>query len=341
MRKFLSILMLACLLCGLVPAGAEGEPAQLYVKVGTDYHDSLSIPEGFSKTVAFYTKNEETNVYVPLSTGTPFTENTAVSLSGNVDNCTIEAKTMVESADITVNDESVTYAPVRVTVTASQLQIKKTTETTWGTSLDLMVGDSVGVELRLGAGEVFDSCTDSVTVPEGLTLAEGKLTANSAGTFELSYQGYTVTVRVTTSVIPIDKTELSYLQSNDDTAFRTFLMGKGYSGSGDCTLQLPAENLGNVTCNVQLPGDATLTIKGASGKTVAGLTIEADNICVDSVTFEGTSGVTMTGLTVKSAESCIITNCTFKNTSTSFALHLVQDESAPLLILDNNTFNGG
>ena len=45
MRKFLSILMLVCLLCGLaLPAGAEGEPAQLYVKVGTDYHDSLSIP---------------------------------------------------------------------------------------------------------------------------------------------------------------------------------------------------------------------------------------------------------------------------------------------------------
>ena len=67
MRKFLSILMLVCLLCGLaLPAGAEGEP-QLYVKVGDNYFDELTIPEGFSRTVAFYTKNGETDEYVPLS----------------------------------------------------------------------------------------------------------------------------------------------------------------------------------------------------------------------------------------------------------------------------------
>ena len=45
MRKFLSILILVCLLCGLaLPAGAEGEPAQLYVKVGGLCDTKLTVP---------------------------------------------------------------------------------------------------------------------------------------------------------------------------------------------------------------------------------------------------------------------------------------------------------
>ena len=331
MRKFLSILMLACLLCGLaLPAGAEGEP-QLYVKVGDNAcTDTLIIPKGLTRTVSFYT--DETGSTPLLGAEIPTSSDSAsVALTSDSDGYKITAlKTTSDAAPVSISLSG--YLPVLVNVPDSSLEIKKA-DGAWGTSLDLMVDDSVGVELRLGAGEVFDSCTDSVTVPEGLTLAEGKLTANSAGTFELSYQGYTVTVRVTTSVIPIDKTELSYLQSNDDTAFRTFLMGKGYSGSGDCTLQLPAENLGNVTCNVQLPGDAILTIKGASGKTVTDFTVGAKNIFLDGITFTGSPA-----LTVTADSGCIVSNSKFSSPTTKFSLLQDTNGNVPVLTFINNTY---
>ena len=58
MRKFLSILMLACLLCGLaLPAGATGE--QLYAKTGSGegYLESLTFVAGEPLTARFYTSN--------------------------------------------------------------------------------------------------------------------------------------------------------------------------------------------------------------------------------------------------------------------------------------------
>ena len=75
MRKFLSILMLACLLCGLaLPAAAEeaGTPVQLYVKDGAsdNYLTDITMSEGFSRTVVLYTKNEG-DTYTPVSEGTP------------------------------------------------------------------------------------------------------------------------------------------------------------------------------------------------------------------------------------------------------------------------------
>ena len=360
MRKFLSILMLACLLCGLaLPAGAEGEPVQLYVKVGTDYHDSLSIPEGFSKTVAFYTKNEETNVYVPLSTGTPFTENTAVSLSGNVNNCIIEANSVVESSAITVNDESVTYAPVRVTVTASQLHIKKATETTWGASLSgIKAGESVPVEFRLTADGESVPYTDAITVnpTDGLTYSSGTLTATKAGTYTLSCN-YSGTVTVTVAAVELTADDLStsellngVLQSK--ATLEAYLSGKGYPTSGDITLQLPESVAYDDTITIGQGMDGvTLTLQGNKNTFKNGLVINGGNIHIDRVAFKNPGNDTLVGITINTLNDCSISNCSFENqyknkdnkTVPGYAFQVKQDAhgNAPILYLYNNTFSGG
>ena len=84
MRKFLSILMLVCLLCGLsLPAGAEGEepiPAQLYAKLNDgNWSENLNITQGQSVTVLFATENSETAVPI---TGEIQVSDTAITISG-------------------------------------------------------------------------------------------------------------------------------------------------------------------------------------------------------------------------------------------------------------------
>lgn len=349
MRKFLSILMLACLLCGLaLPAGAEGEPAQLYVKVGTAYHDSLSIPEGFSKTVAFYTKNEETNEYVPLSTGTPFTENTAVFLSGNVDNCIIEANSVVESADITVNDESVTYAPVRVTVTASQLQIKKTTETTWGASLSgIKAGESVPVEFRLTTAGESVPYTDAITVnpTDGLTYSSGTLTATKAGTYTLScnYSG-TVTVTATAAVLSANELNTSELLNGvlqSKATLEAYLSGKGYPTSGDITLQLPESVAYDDTITIGQGMDGvTLTLQGNKNTFKKGLVINGGDVCIDGIRFQRTDG-TDVSIEIKKEgyDDVDIYNCVFSGSGYDFQMIKNSEEYVPALCLRGNTFS--
>ncbi|MDY4599259.1 MAG: hypothetical protein SPC78_06465, partial [Candidatus Faecousia sp.] len=267
MRKFLSILMLACLLCGMVlPAGAEGEEtAQLYAKLndGT-WVDGLAITQNIPASFCFSTEENGTLITDGITSSDP------------------------------------------------RLVISKT--------------DTEGV---------FSLTGSTLTASERFSL-----------TYSDGTDTYAITVAVTPLSVPpvtsleIPSADLGVLEGTD-ADFLAYLTGKGYSGSGDFTTILPAEDLGDITCNVQLPGNATLTLKGASGKKVAGLTIEADNICVDGVTFEGADGATFAGMTVKSAENCVISNCTFKNKSSEYAFHLVQDERVPWLVLNNNTFQGG
>ena len=346
MRKFLSILMLVCLLCGLaLPAGAEGEPAQLYVKVGTDYHDSLSIPEGFSKTVAFYTKNEETNVYVPLSTGTPFTENTAVSLSGNVDNCIIEANSVVESSAITVNDESVTYAPVRVTVTASQLQIKKATETTWGASLSgIKAGESVPVEFRLTANEKSVPYTDTITVnpTDGLTYSGGTLAATKAGTYTLSckYSG-SVTVTVVDAAFTAEDLNTSELLNGvlqSKATLEAYLTKNGYPTGGNISLKLPESVAYDDTITIGQEMDGVnLTLVGNKNTFKKGLVVNGGNNTIDGISFTSAPGITLNNVA-----QCAVTNCKFSGMP--FKIQTKSKEnggiSAPELVLTSNTYTG-
>ncbi len=346
MRKFLSILMLVCLLCGLaLPAGAEGEPAQLYVKVGTDYHDSLSIPEGFSKTVAFYTKNEETNVYVPLSTGTPFTKNTAVSLSGNVDNCIIEANSVVESSAITVNDDSVTYAPVRVTVTASQLQIKKATETTWGASLSgIKAGESVPVEFRLTANEKSVPYTDTITVnpTDGLTYSGGTLAATKAGTYTLSckYSG-SVTVTVVDAAFTAEDLNTSELLNGvlqSKATLEAYLTKNGYPTGGNISLKLPESVAYDDTITIGQEMDGVnLTLVGNKNTFKKGLVVNGGNNTIDGISFTSAPGITLNNVA-----QCAVTNCKFSGMP--FKIQTKSKEnggiSAPELVLTSNTYTG-
>lgn len=345
MRKFLSILMLACLLCGLaLPAGAEGEP-QLYVKVGDNYFDELTIPEGFSRTVAFYTKNGETDEYVLLSTGTPFTENTAVSLSGNVDNCTIEAKTMVESADITVNDESVTYAPVRVTVTASQLQIKKATETTWGTSLSgIKAGESVPVKFQLTADGESVPYSGNITVDksDGLTYSDGTLTAAKAGTYKLSckYSG-SVTVTVVDAAFTAEDLNTSELLNDvlqSKAKLEEYLTKNGYPTGGNISLKLPVSVAYNDTITIGQEMDGVnLTLVGNKNTFTKGLVVNGGNNTIDGISFTRAPGITLNNVA-----QCAVTNCKFNAMPFNIQTKLKENGgiSSPELVLVGNTFTG-
>lgn len=261
MRKFLSILMLACLLCGLaLPAAAEGEPAQLYVKVGesTVFEKKLQLTTDDELDVRFYTAEDD----------------------------------------------------------GTLIKVK-----------------------------------DSFTVPEGLNLGDPnengvfKVTAAASGNFTLSYTDgtntYAVSVEVAAVVPPVTSLELpradldSGVLEGTDADFLAYLVGKGYSGSGDFTIILPPENLGSITCNVQLPGDAILTIKGASGKTVTDFTIGAKNISLDGITFTGSPAVI-----VSDAFGGTVSNCSFPSGTDKFAFRLLQSNADSIfgLNLSDNTF---
>lgn len=263
MRKFLSILMLACLLCGLaLPAGAEGKVAKLYAKY-TDlndetWFDALAITQNIAVSFCFSTEED----------GIPIT------------------------GVITSSDPS--------------LVISKT--------------DTEGVFSLIGSTPTglerfsltYSDGTDTYAIPVAVTPAS----APSATSLE----------------IPSDKLNLL---AGDSNSFVDYLKENDYSGSGDFTIILPPENLGSITCNVQLPGDATLTIKGASGKTVTDVTIGAKNICLDGITFTGSPAVI-----VSDAFGGTVSNCTFPSGTDKFAFKLLQSNADSLfgLNLSDNTF---
>lgn len=123
MRKFLSILMLVCLLCGLaLPAAAEGEeptPAQLYVKLNDgNWSENLNITQGQSVTVLFATENSETAVPI---TGEIQVSDTAITISGPAsegNSYTLTASSVLEgSYTLSYVQNGTTYS-MTVTVTA-------------------------------------------------------------------------------------------------------------------------------------------------------------------------------------------------------------------------------
>lgn len=253
MRKFLSILMLVCLLCGLaLPAGAEGE-TQLYVKVGenTVSETEPQMPADGGLNVRFYTAENDGTLITDIH---KFFIPDGFHLDGPNENNVFH---------VTVDE---TYKHMNFTLT------------------------------------YYD---------------DGK-------EYTITFMGAPSPVTPVTS-LEIPSADLGVLEGTD-AEFLTYLTGKGYIGSGDFTIILPPEDLGSITCNVQLPGDAILTIKGASGKTVAGLTIEADNICVDGVTFTGSPSVTAN-------VSCAVSNCKFNASGDAFQLKQGQQ-----LALSGNTY---
>lgn len=125
MRKFLSILMLICLLWGMVlPAGAEGEgggstTAKLYAKTGSgeEYLESLTFVAGETLTARFYTSNAAESAAITSGTFTSDKTDLTMGAPGENGNCALSSDI---AGDYTVSYEldGTTYS-MTVTVTVS------------------------------------------------------------------------------------------------------------------------------------------------------------------------------------------------------------------------------
>ena len=352
MRKFLSILMLVCLLCGLaLPAGAEEPvtPVQLYVKDGENenYLTDITMSEGFSRTVVLYTKNEG-DTYTPVSEGTPsVTGRATLGDGGTLSNCTVKAGKQ-GTAQISVNDGSTQYKPVDVTIRPSTLQIRKAhTEDEWATSLSgIQAGGSLAVEFQLvGTDNAVTAYTGDITVTpnSGLTYNGGTLTASTAGTYTISceYSG-TVTVKVASTALSADslataKALNGVLASKD--ALLNYLP-EDLRTSTSITLQLPETTYAEQIKVGNLDG-INLTLKGAEGqKTVmsGGIEINDSNVTLDGIAFTGSPAIDL----LNTVSQCAVSNCKFSGMP--FKIQTKSKEnggiSAPELVLTSNTYTG-
>lgn len=334
MRKFLSILMLACLLCGLaLPAGAEGEPAQLYVKVGNNAcTDTLTIAEGFTQTVTFYTD---------AGGNTPFTATPSIADKTNISLTTVESSYQIKANKTTETPVSINadgYSPVRVNVIPSQLEIKRT-DGTWSTSLSgIKAGESVPVVFRLTADGESVPYTDAITVDptDGLTYSGGTLTASTAGSYALRsiYSG-SVTVKVDSTDLPADGLNtaeaLNAALANKEELAKRF---PAVNTSNSITLVLPATTYADQIKVGDMSG-ISLTLKGATGqKTVmsGGIQINDSNVTLDGIAFSGSPAIDLPN----TVSQCAVSNCKFGGTP--FRIQTDKDGKAPLLILTDNTF---
>ena len=351
MRKFLSILMLACLLCGLaLPAGAEeaGTPVQLYVKDGAsdNYLTDITMSEGFSRTVVLYTKNEG-DTYTPVSEGTPsVTGRATLGDGGTLSNCTVKAGKQ-GTAQISVNDGSTQYKPVDVTIRPSTLQIRKAhTEDEWATSLSgIQAGGSLDVEFQLVGAEnatISYNGEISVTPNTGLTYSGGKLTASTAGDYTLHsiYSG-TVTVKVDSTDLPADGLNtaeaLNAALANKEELAKRF---PAVNTSNSITLVLPATTYADQIKVGNLDG-INLTLKGAEGqKTVmsGGIEINDSSVTLDGIAFTGSPAIDLPN----TVSQCAVSNCKFSGLPFKIQTKLKENGgiSAPELVLTSNTYTG-
>lgn len=351
MRKFLSILMLACLLCGLaLPAGAEEpgtpEPVQLYVKDGTSYLAGITISEGFSRMVGLYIKNQD-STYSPVSEGTPsVTGRATLGDGGTLSDCTVKAGKQ-GTAQISVNGGSTQYKPVDVTIRPSTLQIRKTgAEDTWATSLSgIQAGGSLDVEFQLVGAEnatISYNGEISVTPNTGLTYSGGKLTASTAGDYTLHsiYSG-TVTVKVDSTDLPADGLNtaeaLNAALANKEELAKRF---PAVNTSNSITLVLPATTYADQIKVGNLDG-INLTLKGAEGqKTVmsGGIEINDSNVTLDGIAFTGSPAIDLPN----TVSQCAVSNCKFSGMPFKIQTKLKENGgiSAPELVLTSNTYTG-
>ena len=266
MKKFLSILLLACLLWGLaLPAAAEGEaPGKLYAKQheGT-WTDSLTITQNVPTKVWFSTEGTEAPVVI---TGT---------ISPSSANVTIEGPDSADGNSYTVTAAAASEEPCVLS---------------------------------------YSDGTAAYSISVTVTPASAS--------------------PVTSLVIPADNLGI-LAGTNED--FIGYLKHNGYTGTGDFTIILPAEDLGGFACNVQLPDDAILTLKGAEGlktNVTEGLTISAANVLLDGIKFTGAESVT-----VDPGCNLAVSNCAFKGSDYAFRLKQDSDGKVALLNLTNNSFD--
>lgn len=353
MRKFLSILMLACLLCGLaLPAGAEEpgtpEPVQLYVKDGTsdNYLTGITMYEGFSMNLGLYIKNEN-NTYSLVAEGTPSaTGSVTLGDGGTLSDCTVKAGKQ-GTAQISVNGGSTQYKPVDVTIRPSTLQIRKAhTEDEWVTSLNGMkAGGSLDVEFRLvGAENATISYNGAISVKpnSGLTYSGSTLTASTAGSYTLSsiYSG-SVTVKVDSTDLPADGLNtaeaLNAALANKEELAKRF---PAVNTSNSITLVLPATTYADQIKVGNLDG-INLTLKGAEGqKTVmsGGIEINDSNVTLDGIAFTGSPAIDLPN----TVSQCAVSNCKFSGMPFKIQTKLKENGgiSAPELVLTSNTYTG-
>lgn len=169
MRKFLSILMLVCLLCGLaLPAGAEGEeptPAQLYVKLNDgNWSENLNITQGQSVTVLFATENSETAVPI---TGEIQVSDTAITISGPAsegNSYTLTASSVLEgSYTLSYVQNGTTYS-MTVTVTAPTTNTITVPD---ALTLNTILSDQTAFETFLTANHYSGSGGLTLILPSG------------------------------------------------------------------------------------------------------------------------------------------------------------------------------
>lgn len=346
MRKFLSILMLVCLLCGLaLPAAAEGEP-QLYAKVeGGSCTNTLTIAEGFTQTVRFYSDAGGTTA---LAGAPSITDETNISLTAVEDGYQIKANKVTEvGSPVSINADG--YLPVSVNVISSQLEIKRT-DGTWSTSLSgIKAGESVPVEFQLIASGETVPYTDNITVdkPDGLTISAGSLNAVKAGTYTLSckYSG-TVTVTVAAAALSADDLNTSELLNGvlqSKAKLEEYLNSKGYPTGGDITLRLPesVQYADPIIIGEGMNG-VTLTLQGNKNTFKQGLVINGGDVCVDGIRFQRTDGRDVSiEIKKEGYDDVAIYNCAFSGSGYDFEMIKNSEQYVPAICLSGNTFSNG
>lgn len=337
MRKFLSILMLACLLCALaLPAGAEGEPAQLYVKVGGPCDTKLTVPEGFvKKTIKFYADEGCTTEVVPNTLDTEY-----VKLAKDPEDLGtyyIEAKkTLSDTISITADG----YSAVALTISPSHLECSDMSTVLSG----LQEGDEVTEAFQLVSGDEWRPYTiTAADIPEGgwMEIVGNKYYVRKAGEFQLGQYTGKVTVKVDRAPVAANDLDTS-TKLNEILASKTALEAYlGYTITGPVTLQLPesVQYEGSIVIGEGMDG-VTLTLQGNKNTFKKGLVINGGDVCIDGIRFQRTDG-TDVSIEIKKEgyDDVDIYNCVFSGSGYDFQMIKNSEEYVPALCLRGNTFS--
>ena len=334
MRKFLSILMLACLLAlGMaLPAAAEGTELYAQFEDSDEKVKELTIPADLRKEVFFFTK--EGDSYKPVTSIPAAADPSVVEITKepNVSPLVVTGKA-AGVAEVALRDSegNPMSDTVKINVLESHLEIKRRSETNWGTSLNnVRVNESVDVAIRLGANDDFEDWTTKTTPSAGLTRRGEKIMAETAGIKYLTYNQYSVSVMVSENEIQMPSGVEFLAALNNQEEFDRLIDGK-YFGGG-LTIVLPAEDLGSVVCSARLPDGGAIHLKGVSGTEMMDLTVHDGNYKVEDITFTGNGGISL-----HSVNQCEVRNCSFRGVP--FDIYTDSNGIAPLLKLtDNNYF---
>ena len=151
MKKFLSILMLVCLLLGMVlPVAAEGEPSPLYAQEGdnTEFQTSLTFEAGQSLSARFYTGNTAGSSVITATEGFTTQEGLPIGAPDENGNRSLSAST-AGSYTLSYELGEMTYSmTVTVTPAAPPPPTKASTVT---------VSDITVFEEALTSQEKFDA----------------------------------------------------------------------------------------------------------------------------------------------------------------------------------------